>query len=327
MCPPRIRRDKSGAAPRRAFGHTALMLRSRLKGSERLAPRPREADGAKMAERRSSFGYEDLLACGRGELFGAGNAQLPLPPMLMFDRISRDFGDRRRQRQGRGAGGIRHQADAVVLRLPLQGRPRHAGVSRPRRAVAAHGILPWLARSARPGTGAGRRRSQVRRSGASDRQESRLWRRHEARLQGQTHSGHRRRLAGGRRQAHLRRQRHAGRPVRRRRPPPPPESRARGDARSWRDWDETRRRHRHGHCVVNRQQRRGGRGQPPRRQIRNHAVGENAELGFRSQVHGAPDPGRRRGGRPPGPAVRRRRRGLESRRDGTGDRGQRASAP
>ena len=41
-----------------------------------------------MADRRSSFEYEDLLACGRGELFGMGNAQLPLPPMLMFDRIS-----------------------------------------------------------------------------------------------------------------------------------------------------------------------------------------------------------------------------------------------
>ena len=41
-----------------------------------------------MEERRASYGYEDLLACGRGELFGAGNAQLPLPPMLMFDRIS-----------------------------------------------------------------------------------------------------------------------------------------------------------------------------------------------------------------------------------------------
>jgi 3-hydroxyacyl-[acyl-carrier protein] dehydratase / trans-2-decenoyl-[acyl-carrier protein] isomerase len=41
-----------------------------------------------MAERRQSYDYEDLLACGRGELFGPGNAQLPLPPMLMFDRIS-----------------------------------------------------------------------------------------------------------------------------------------------------------------------------------------------------------------------------------------------
>ena len=41
-----------------------------------------------MEPRRHSFEYEDLLACGRGELFGAGNAQLPLPPMLMFDRIT-----------------------------------------------------------------------------------------------------------------------------------------------------------------------------------------------------------------------------------------------
>jgi 3-hydroxyacyl-[acyl-carrier protein] dehydratase/trans-2-decenoyl-[acyl-carrier protein] isomerase len=41
-----------------------------------------------MQTRRMSFDFEDLLACGRGELFGEGNAQLPLPPMLMFDRIS-----------------------------------------------------------------------------------------------------------------------------------------------------------------------------------------------------------------------------------------------
>ncbi|SFK06634.1 3-hydroxydecanoyl-[acyl-carrier-protein] dehydratase [Mesorhizobium albiziae] len=41
-----------------------------------------------MAEQKSSYGYEDLLACGRGELFGPGNAQLPAPPMLMFDRIT-----------------------------------------------------------------------------------------------------------------------------------------------------------------------------------------------------------------------------------------------
>lgn len=40
-----------------------------------------------MTTPKNSFTYEELLACGRGELFGAGNAQLPLPPMLMFDRI------------------------------------------------------------------------------------------------------------------------------------------------------------------------------------------------------------------------------------------------
>ncbi len=41
-----------------------------------------------MDERPSRFDYEALLSCGRGELFGAGNPQLPLPPMLMFDRIT-----------------------------------------------------------------------------------------------------------------------------------------------------------------------------------------------------------------------------------------------
>jgi 3-hydroxyacyl-[acyl-carrier protein] dehydratase/trans-2-decenoyl-[acyl-carrier protein] isomerase len=38
--------------------------------------------------RQSAYTFEELLACGRGELFGQGNAQLPLPPMLMFDRIA-----------------------------------------------------------------------------------------------------------------------------------------------------------------------------------------------------------------------------------------------
>jgi len=46
----------------------------------------------RMDERRRSFDYEGLLSCARGELFGPGNPQLPLPPMLMFDRIT-DIGD------------------------------------------------------------------------------------------------------------------------------------------------------------------------------------------------------------------------------------------
>ena len=41
-----------------------------------------------MAEQKSSYSYEELLVCARGEMFGPGNAQLPAPPMLMFDRIT-----------------------------------------------------------------------------------------------------------------------------------------------------------------------------------------------------------------------------------------------
>lgn len=46
--------------------------------------------------RPSSLDYQQLRACGRGELFGPDNARLPAPPMLMFDRIthiSEDGGD------------------------------------------------------------------------------------------------------------------------------------------------------------------------------------------------------------------------------------------
>ena len=38
-------------------------------------------------QQQQHYSREDLLACGHGRLFGPGNAQLPLPPMLMFDRI------------------------------------------------------------------------------------------------------------------------------------------------------------------------------------------------------------------------------------------------
>ena len=37
---------------------------------------------------KSSYSREDLLACAHGELFGPGNARLPLPNMLMMDRIT-----------------------------------------------------------------------------------------------------------------------------------------------------------------------------------------------------------------------------------------------
>lgn len=37
---------------------------------------------------KSSYSYQELLECGHGKLFGPGNARLPLPPMLMFDRIT-----------------------------------------------------------------------------------------------------------------------------------------------------------------------------------------------------------------------------------------------
>ena len=38
--------------------------------------------------RKNNFAYEELIDCANGKLFGPGNAKLPLPPMLMFNRIT-----------------------------------------------------------------------------------------------------------------------------------------------------------------------------------------------------------------------------------------------
>ncbi len=42
----------------------------------------------KFMNKKSSYNFEELIDCGNGKLFGPGNAKLPLPPMLMFDRIT-----------------------------------------------------------------------------------------------------------------------------------------------------------------------------------------------------------------------------------------------
>ena len=38
--------------------------------------------------KKNAYSYDELINCGNGKLFGPGNAKLPLPPMLMFDRIT-----------------------------------------------------------------------------------------------------------------------------------------------------------------------------------------------------------------------------------------------
>jgi len=41
-----------------------------------------------MNERKNAYSRDELLACGHGTLFTPAHARLPLPDMLMFDRIS-----------------------------------------------------------------------------------------------------------------------------------------------------------------------------------------------------------------------------------------------
>ena len=91
-----------------------------------------------MAERRSSYDYEDLLACGRGELFGPGNAQLPLPPMLMFDRIAHIS-------ENQGA----HDKGQVVAELAVAGNSRLGHSLSISSATKRSWSLSWMAVSMR----------------------------------------------------------------------------------------------------------------------------------------------------------------------------------
>ncbi len=52
------------------------------------AETPLLADDYQYTDRDPSFSYQDIIKCAKGELFGPNNARLPMPPMLMFDRIT-----------------------------------------------------------------------------------------------------------------------------------------------------------------------------------------------------------------------------------------------
>lgn len=47
-----------------------------------------DQEASRALTKQNSYAYQELLDCGHGTLFGPGNAQLPLPPMLMIDRIT-----------------------------------------------------------------------------------------------------------------------------------------------------------------------------------------------------------------------------------------------
>ena len=76
-----------------------------------------------MTDRKSQFDYQDLLACGRAELFGPGNAQLPLPPMLMFDRISHISSDGGEHGKGQIVAELDVNPDLWFFACHFQGDP------------------------------------------------------------------------------------------------------------------------------------------------------------------------------------------------------------
>jgi beta-hydroxyacyl-ACP dehydratase FabA len=165
-------------------------------------------DGTTAAQLR----YEDLLACGRGELFGAGNAQLPLPPMLMFDRIAEITEEGGEHGKGLIRAELDVKPDLWFFLCHFKGDPVMPGCLGLDALWQLVGFfLGWLARQARVGRLV--LESEVLRPGAAEREEGDLRHRYQACHALKARLGHRRWLAISGRHDHLSRQRSQGRLV------------------------------------------------------------------------------------------------------------------
>ena len=98
-----------------------------------------------MVDKRESYTKEDLLASGRGELFGAKGPQLPAPNMLMMDRVVKMTETGGNFDKGYVEAELDINPRSVVLRMPLYWRSGYAGMPGPGRNVAAGRVLPRLA--------------------------------------------------------------------------------------------------------------------------------------------------------------------------------------
>lgn len=121
----------------------------------------------------SSFDHEALLASGRGELFGPGNAQLPAPPMLMFDRITQITADGGAHGKGYVEAELDIHPDLWFFQCHFIGDPVMPGCLGLDAMWQLVGF--YLAGSAGPAAAErSRRRSQVHRPGDARHQEGRV---------------------------------------------------------------------------------------------------------------------------------------------------------
>lgn len=78
---------------------------------------------ADLPARQSSYGYDDLIVCGHGGLFGMENGKLPLPPMLMLDRIARIDADGGRYGKGQIQAELDIHPDLWFFKCHFDGDP------------------------------------------------------------------------------------------------------------------------------------------------------------------------------------------------------------
>ena len=76
-----------------------------------------------MKERKSSYNRDELILCGKGELFEPGHAKLPLPNMLMIDRITSITEDGGKYGKGEVIAELDVQPDLWFFKCHFEGDP------------------------------------------------------------------------------------------------------------------------------------------------------------------------------------------------------------
>ena len=94
---------------------------------------------------KNAYTREDLLLAGTGQLLGADSARLPLPPMLMFDRIASITSDGGPHGLGQIVAELDITPDLWFFECHFESRPRDAGLPGPGCHVAAGRLLSLLA--------------------------------------------------------------------------------------------------------------------------------------------------------------------------------------
>jgi 3-hydroxyacyl-[acyl-carrier protein] dehydratase/trans-2-decenoyl-[acyl-carrier protein] isomerase len=94
---------------------------------------------------QSHYDKAELIACGMGELFGAGNAQLPVENMLMVDRISHISSEGGATGKGELIAELDIHPDLWFFACHFPRRSGHARLSGPGRHVATRGLFSGLA--------------------------------------------------------------------------------------------------------------------------------------------------------------------------------------
>ncbi len=98
-----------------------------------------------------SYSHDELITSGRGDLFGPGNAQLPLPPMLMMDRITEITLDGGKFKKGHVVGELDIRPDLWFFECHFEGDPVMPGCLGLDAMWQAVGY--WLGWSGSPGRG------------------------------------------------------------------------------------------------------------------------------------------------------------------------------